>query len=155
MDEADPVLTEHKIAVRQNEIVSALRERFVQRLEIVSAGQIKRHHALGMRRERRVRKTHGRAALRRDLLGRIPAQKAELPLEFQLLVRAVFHMHRYDAVPLVHRAEREIVPGKRREEVSGERRYGEERREHRRGKYERRSARDAAFSERHAGFFGK
>ena len=64
-------------------------------------------------------------------------------------------MHRYDAVPLVHRAEREIVPGKRREEVGGERRYGEERREHRRGKYERRNARGAAFSERHAGFFGK
>ncbi len=54
-------------------------------------------------------------------------------------------MHRYDAVPLVHRAEREIVPGKRREEVSGERRYGEERREHRRGKYERRSARRGVF----------
>ena len=108
-----------------------------------------------MRRERRVRKAHGRAALRRDLLGRIPAQKAELLLEFQLLVRAVFHMHRYDAVPLVHRAEREIVPGKRREEVGGERRYGEERREHRRGKCKRRSARGAAFSERHAGFFGK
>ena len=155
MDEADPVLTEHKIAVRQNEIVSALRERFVQRRKIVSAGQIERHHALGMRRERRVRKAHGRAALRRDLLGRIPAHEAELLLEFQLLVRAVFHMHRYDAVPLVHRAEREFVPGKRREEVGGERRYGEERREHCRGKYERRSARDAAFSERHAGFFGK
>ena len=108
-----------------------------------------------MRRERRVRKAHGRAALRRDLLGRIPAQKAELLLEFQLLVRAVFHMHRHDAVPLVHRAEREFVPDKRREEVGGERRYGEERRDHRRGKCKRRNARGAAFSERHAGFFGK
>ncbi len=41
MDEAHPVLSEHKIAVRQNEIVSALRQRLVQRREIVGRREIK------------------------------------------------------------------------------------------------------------------
>ena len=54
-----------------------------------------------------------------------------------------------------NRAECEIVPRERREEIGGERRHGEDRRDCRGGQRERDDTRRVPFSERHAGLFGK